>query len=237
MLSLAMGPVPRLSRLLFAVLAVPMLTGCAALGLPTIPGSSLVSSGEALDASVSPDPSAGGLGTDVASADGYALTLPAGWVATDLAGQDGGVLADLLAGTDATLGELAHGALEQSRARLSLLAVDLVSAAEGGWSPGVLVSAMRTKSDKAAARQMVESLLSSSPLGSDVSHSVEGFPAGDAHRYDAVILGSSVDLEVQVYVFRVGGTSFIVSTVAPEELFAASEPAFEAILKSLRFGV
>lgn len=236
MLCLAMAPVPRLSRLLFAVLAVPMLAGCAALGLPTIPGSSSVL-GDPLDPSVSPGPSVDGLGTDVASADGYALTLPAGWVATDLADQDGSALAGALAGTDATLGALAEGALDQSRARLSLLAVDLVSVAEGGWSPGVLVSAMRTKSDKAAARQMVEKLLSSAPLSSGVDHAVEGFPAGDAHRYDAVIVGDTVDLEVQVYVFRVGGTSFIVGTVAPEDQFAASEPAFDAILKSLRFGV
>lgn len=237
MLSLAMGPVPRLSRLLFAVLAVPMLAGCAALGLPTDPGGAALLGGDALDPSVSPGPSVDGLGTDVVSADGYALTLPAGWMSTDLAGEDGSALADALAQVDPTLGSLARGALDQSRARLSLLAVDLVSAAGGGWSPGVLVSAMRTKSDKAAARQMVESLLSSAPTTSGVSHAVEGFPAGDAHRYEAVVTGDTVDLEVQVYVFRVGGTSFIVGTVAPEDRFAASEPAFEAILKSLRFGV
>ncbi|MFN8621979.1 MAG: hypothetical protein U0869_14710 [Chloroflexota bacterium] len=233
-----MGPVPRLSRLLFAVLAVPMLTGCAALGLPTLPGGSV--DPLAADILASPDPAASPLSdtaTDIASPDGYALTLPAGWAASDLAGQDTLPLTDALAATDPALGTLARGALDQSGARLSLLAVDAVAAASGTWAPGILVSTMRTRSDKTAARHMVEDLLAQAPLATDVSHSVEGLPAGDAHRYDAVITGDTLDVEVQVYVFRVGGTSYIVGAVAPEDQFAASQPAFDAILKSLRFGL
>jgi len=90
--------------------------------------------------------------------------------------------------------------------------------------------------DRAAARTMVEDLLEQA-LASDVSHSVEGLPGGDAHRYDAIVAGDAVTLQLQIYVFRVGGDSFVVVAVAPVDLFGGAQATFDAIIKSLRFGV
>lgn len=245
-----MAPVSRLTRLLLVVLAVPVLTGCAALGLPEMPGTALTPfGGAAVEASVAPDASGQpgvptiGAGT-IASADGYSLDIPADWGASDLSGDDGLALADAIALVEPTLGALGRAALEsefalQSRTRLSLVAVDLTATAPGGPGPAVIVATMRTRGmDKAAARNAVEDLLAQSPLVVGPSHSVEGLPAGDAHRYDATIASETgMTLRFQIYVFRVGGDSFVIAAAAPEDQFDASQLTFDGIIKSLRFGV
>jgi hypothetical protein len=238
-----MAPVSRITRLLLAVLAVPVLTGCAALGLPELPGSPLVPFGAALTdtspapgASADPAASAG----SIASADGYTLSIPSGWAATDLSLEDGMALADAVAVFEPTLGSLGRAAMGlDGSPSLSMAAVDLAAASGGGYAPGVVVATLRTRGmDKGAARNMVEDLLAQAPLAADVSHTVEGLPAGDAHRYDAIVESESGTLlHFRIDVFRVGGVSFVVAAVAPDDQFAGSEPMFDAILKSLRFGV
>lgn len=240
MLSVAMGSVSRRSRLLLTVIAVPALSGCAALGLPDLPGSTLMPFGsQAADPSPAPDSSTTSSGPGyVASADGYSLSVPSGWTALDLSTEDGLALADAVASVDPTLGSLGRLGLEQSGARLSMVAVDLFAASTGEDGPGIVVATMRTRGmDKAAARTMVEELLEQAPLASEVDHTVVGLPAGDAHRYDAVIVGETVTLRLQVHVFRVGGDSFVVAAVAPEAQFDAARPAFDEVVQSLRFGV
>lgn len=245
-----MVSVSRLSRLLLAVLAVSALTGCAALGLPEMPGTVLTPfGGTTVEASLAPDASSLpgdptiGAGT-IASADGYALDIPGGWGASDLSAEDGLALADTIAFMEPTLGGLGRTALEsdfalQSRARLSLVAVDIVASATGTTGPTVVVATMRTRGmDKGAARNAVEDLLAQAPLVAGPTHSVEGLPAGDAHRYDATIATEAgTALRFQIYVFRVGGDSFVIAAVAPEDQFDASQATFDAIIKSLRFGV
>jgi hypothetical protein len=231
----------RRSGLLLAIAAIPALTGCAALGLPQLPGSSLLEpAGQTFDASPgpggSPDPAQ--VMAYVASPDGYSMSIPSGWATVDLSAQDGLALADMLAVIDPGLGALGRLGLETSGARLSLLAVDLVAAPDASVAPGIVVVTMRTRGmPKDAARSLVEDLLAGAPLGSQVVHSVQGLPAGDAHRYDAILLGDTVTLQLQAYVFRVGGDSFVVAAVAPSDRFGASQAAFDAIVKSLRFGV
>jgi len=245
-----MVPASRRSRLLLAVLAVPALTGCVALGLPEMPGTALTPFGIiVVEASVVPDASAlpGGPSTGagtIASADGYSLDIPGGWGASDLSAEDGLVFADTIALVEPILGGLGRAALEsdfalQSRARLSLVAVDVAASATGGAGPTVVVATMRTRGmDKGAARNAVEDLLAQAPLVAEPSHSVEGLPAGDAHRYDATIASETGSaLRLQIYVFRVGGDSFVIAAMAPEDLFDASQATFDSIIKSLRFGV
>jgi len=238
-----MGPVSLRSRLLLAVLAVPVLTGCAALGLPDLPGSTLLPFGTEL-VGTSPAPGetadpAGSVGS-IASADGYTLSIPSGWAATDLSLEDGVALADTVSALEPTLGALGRAALElDGSPRLSMVAVDLVAASSGGYAPGLVVATLRTRGmDKSAARNMVEDLLTQAPLAADVIHTVEGLAAGDAHRYDAIVqTDSGTELHFRVDVFRVGGVSFVVAAVAPADQFAGAEPLFDGILKSLRFGV
>ena len=235
-----MRPILRRSRLLLAILAIPALSGCAALGLPDLPGSTLLPFGsDVVDLSPAPDASSAPAAVGyVASADGYSLSIPGGWGALDLSGEDAFALADAVALVDPRLGELARTGLERSDARLSLVAADLVAAAAGGYSPGVLVTTMRTRGmEKGAARNLVEDLLAEAPLAADPIHSVEGLPAGDAHRYDAIVLGDTVDLQLRIHVFRVGGDSFVVAAVAPDDQFEGAQPVFDRIVKSLRFGV
>ena len=241
-----MVPVSRLPRLQFAVLAavaVPALSGCAALGLPQVPGVPLVPVvSESVDTSpvpgVSPDLALTGT---VASADGYSLSLPAGWTAADLSAEDGLALADLLGAVEPTLGAAARAGLEADGApRLSLAALDAEATSLGGYGPGVIIATMRTRGmEKTAARSLVESLLGQTNLAADPIHTVEELPAGDAHHYEAFVLADTpgVELQFDIYVFRVGGDSFVVAAVAPEAEFSAAQPSFDAILKSLRFGV
>jgi hypothetical protein len=92
--------------------------------------------------------------------------------------------------------------------------------------------------EKGAARDLVESLLGQTTLATEVGHRVESLPAGNAHRDEALVVADSgVTLQLQIYVLRVGGDAFVVAAVAPEDRFAAAQPAFDAIIRSLRFGV
>lgn len=242
MLSPVMTSVPRLSRLLLAVFAVPALAGCSALGLSGVPGVPLTAmTSELVDASPLPgeSPSVTAMGT-VSSIDGYSLSIPSTWIATDLSSEDGLALTDLLAAVEPALGSVARQGLESDGSpRLSLAAVDPTAESDGTYGPGVLVATMRTRGmEKTAARNLVETLLGETTLAADVAHSVDGLPAGNAHRYDAlVVTDSGVTVQLQVHVFRVGGDSFVVAAVAPEDRFAAAQPTFEAIIRSLRFGV
>lgn len=242
MLFPVMTPIPRLVRLLLAVVALPALVGCSALGLPQLPGAPLTPvTPELFDASPQPgtSPEAGVMGT-VASVDGYSLAIPAGWSATDLSGEDGLALADLLATIEPTLGAVARQGLEADGSpNLSLAAVDEVAELGGTYGPAVVVASMRTRGmEKGAARNLVESLIGQTTLATDAAHSVESLPAGNAHRYDALVVADSgTTIQLQVYVFRVGGVSFVVAAIAPEDGFAAAQPTFDAIIRSLRFGV
>lgn len=242
MLAAVMTPFPRLSRLLLAVVAVPALVGCSALGLPQLPGVPLTPvAPEVLEASPLPDasPVAAALGT-VASVDGYSLAIPAGWSVTDLSAEDGLALTDLLATIEPTLGAVARSGLEADGSpHLSLAAVDQAAELDGTYGPAVIVASMRTRGmEKGAARNLVESLLGQTTLATDVGHSVESLPAGNAHRYEALVVAESgVTIQLEIYVLRVGGDSFVVAAVAPEDRFVAAQPAFEAIIRSLRFGV
>ena len=242
MLFPVMTSLPRLSRLLLAVVAVPALVGCSALGLPQLPGGPLTpTTPGSFDASPQPgtSPDAAAMGT-VASIDGYSLAIPTGWSATDLSGEDGLALADLLATIEPTLGAVARQGLEaDGTPHLSLAAVDQAAQLEATYGPAVLVASMRTRGmEKGAARNLVDSLLGQITLATDAAHSVESLPAGNAHRYDALVVADSgATIQLQVYVFRVGGDSFVVAAVAPEDRFAAVQPTFDAIIRSLRFGV
>jgi hypothetical protein len=237
-----MTPIPRLSRLLLAVVAVPALVGCSAVGMPQLPGVPLTPvTPEVFDASPQPDVSPGtvAMGT-VASVDGYSLAIPAGWSATDLSGEDGLALTDLLALIEPALGAVARSGLEADGApHLSLAAVDQAAELEGTYGPAVIVASMRTRGmEKGAARDLVESLLGQTTLATEVGHRVESLPAGNAHRDEALVVADSgVTLQLQIYVLRVGGDAFVVAAVAPEDRFAAAQPAFDAIIRSLRFGV
>ncbi len=241
MLCPLMVPASRPVRILFAVLAVPALVGCSALGLPQAPGMPLVPLTQAATESPAPgvSPVLASQGV-VASVDGYSLEVPTGWTATDLSMEDGLALADLLATIEPTLGAIGRQGLEAAGSpHLSLAVVDGTTATAGGYGPAVVVATLRTRGmDKATARNLVESLLGQATLLADVSHTVEGLPAGNAHRYSAIVSGDSgVTLRLEVFVFRVGGDSFVVTAVAPEDRFAGVQATFDAIVRSLRFGV
>jgi hypothetical protein len=236
-----MRPIQRIPGLLLALIAVPALAGCSALGLPDL-GSTVITLDATTDPLASQDPLAPTLPAPTpgyyASADGYSLTMPVGWGAVTITAEQGPLLIDLLAGLDPTLGELARAALDGSGARITMVGADLTAAAVGEVGPSVAVATLRTRGmPKDAARAQVEALLAAAPLMSEVTHTVVTLPAGDAHRYDAVIAGATITVQLSVYVFRVGGDSFVVGVAAPQELFAGAGPAFDAIIKSLRFGV
>lgn len=236
-----MQHVPRTLGMSALPLAAAVLSGCAALGLPDLgsTGSITIASDPAevtTELGASPLPVA--TPVYVASSDGYSLTVPVGWAAADVSNVDGLAVAAAVAALDPSLGSILQVALDSTGARLSLVSANQAAVATGGPAPGVVVATMRTRGmPKDAARAAVEGLLASAPLVGEVLHSVETHPAGDAHRYDAVLAGDTVTLRLQAYVFRIGGDSFLVAAVAPEDLFASAQADFDLIVRSLRFGV
>ena len=93
-----------LPGLLMALLALPLVSGCAVLGLPP--------TGDALDAlpaagvdGSAPTPGAEASPSLFSSNDGYALTLPAGWVGVKTNSSASAEALDLLSATDPTLGD------------------------------------------------------------------------------------------------------------------------------------
>jgi hypothetical protein len=226
--------------LLVALGAIPVLTGCSAVGLQDLSVGSLVIGVDPAAAEADPAASPIPIATPMhhASSDGYSIDLPVGWGAADVSGMDPGPLLAAAAAADATLGALANDRFAASGAHLSLVGTDLAAAATGEFAPGIVVLTMRTRGlPRDHARSLVEESLAIAPVAGEPRHSVETHGAGDAHRYEATISGDRVSLHVQVWVFRAGGLSVILGTFAPVDQASAAQPALDVIVSSLRFGV
>jgi hypothetical protein len=219
-----------------ALLSLPLLAGCAELGIPApvVPDDPL--------AGASPEASLGidALPAFVASSDGYSLTLPPDWAWGSLGPEDTTLALDVLGTADSDMAELARQVLGSAGARISLVAGDPATVVDGQFPVGLAVLVMPAIGiDDEGRKDLVAGIVRSLPTsGEPVRHSVVTVPAGDAHRYDLAVEaldGSAVAL--RLLQFSVGDDVVILTFGAPAPSMASAQPTFESIVKSLRFGV
>jgi hypothetical protein len=170
--------------------------------------------------------------------DGYAMTLPAGWlgVAVDASKTD-----DFVAALRESLPGLADrvaSVLAGSKTRIS--AVAYAADAAGHVSPVLLVLAEPADGRRPhAIKTDVYERISSLPgLSSSLSpHGVTLLNA-KGERYDFTIVDPDLlELRVRSFVFRFGRTVYLVNFIASADVADGAGLDFDAIIDSLRFGV
>ncbi len=192
-------------------------------------------SGSETEADAVPDSTAGGW---YPHPDGYAMALPVGWSGLSVSPAQTDQLIDALAGSHPDLAGQIDGVLQETRSRVSMVAVDLTTQEE--VPAVVLVVSQPTDGRRARFVKMrTDDQISSLPgLRGPVFRRDERLPNAVGVRFDYVLDHADVGaLRVRTYLFRFGGQAYLVSFVAAESGFDEAEAAFDAIAASLRFGV
>jgi len=228
-----------LPGMLVALLAMPLVAGCAVLGLPP--------TGQALDAQPAagvdgnslPTPTAEASPSFFSSSDGYALTLPAGWVGVNTNGSASSDALDLLSQTDAALGDEARSIIDDTGARMSMIGADSTEVGVAAVPPGIAILVMSTSgaSDTSTQKRISAIVNGLVTLDGPVGHSVQSVAAGDAHRYDLTLHGDTLSIQARVYLFTVGDDGVVILFGSDPTLAAAADLDMDSIIKSLRFGV
>lgn len=236
-LSVLMQRVTRRSGLLAAIMVVPLIAGCAALGLPEDPASlGLTGAADIVDPDAPSQPLPSPI--QLSSNDGYSLTLPPGWVGSRTNNEATRAVFESLAAGDPLLGAEASALYQSTDADLSMVAAD---ASEVGLVPVPSVMAILViPSDRGSddTRRRLEVVLETlSTVTSEVERTVASVRAGDAQRYDLTVAGDLVTVQLRAYLFTVGGDGFIVLFGSDPAIAASAASDMEAIVKSLRFGV
>lgn|GEM_PF-2872620 len=236
-----MARITALPGLLVALLAVPLVSGCAALNLPT--------AGDALDVLPAvgvegdvPTPGADSSPTFFSSNDGYALTLPAGWIATKTNGNASRDAFGQLEQQDAALAADATTVMDATGAHLSMAGVDtadLAGLTEGTLPRGVVIMVMSTNgaSDDETQQELGGIVDALGTLNGPVTQGVASVAAGDAHTYDFVVTGDGMSIHARAYLFTVGDDGVIVLFGADPSVVLVDDSDVLSIIKSLRFGV
>jgi len=229
---------PIKSGLLAAVVVVPLLAGCSALGLPdsatTLDAAAAVP-GE-LDAASTPVPAASPL--QVSSSDGYSLTLPAGWVATRTNGEATRAVLEALTTGDALLGEEARALYGVTDADLSMVATDTTEIGSAAVPSVMAILVIPSQRGSDDTQQQLDGLLATlTTVTSEVERSVASVRAGDAQRYDFTVSGDILTVQLRLYLFTIGDDGIIVLFGSDPAIAGDASPDMDAIVKSLRFGV
>jgi hypothetical protein len=225
------------SGLVAAIMAMPLIAGCSALGLPESPVSlDLTGEAEFIDpaATTAPLPSP----VQLTSNDGYSLTLPPGWVGTRTNNEATRAVFEAILASDPLLGGEASALYASTDADLSLVAVDRN---EVGLIPVPSVMAIlviRSQRGSDDTEQRLEDILGAlSTATSEVERSVASVRAGDARRYDLTVAGDLLTVQLRAYLFTIGGDGFVVLFGSDPAVAEGAASDMEAIVKSLRFGV
>ena len=170
--------------------------------------------------------------------DGYALTLPAGWVGGSVDRSETDELVDAITDAMPGLGARMEQVLGGSKTRVSAIAAGEANAS--GVAPVLVVLAQptegkRTHTIKTEVRERISYLPNlSSPLS---AHDVV-LPTAEGVRYDYTLDDPDLgELRVFSYLFPIGQKAYLVNFVAPADLAAEAESTFYSIADSLRFGV
>jgi hypothetical protein len=238
MLGGQMSRMHAIPSLFTALLAVPLVAGCAVLGLPP--------TGDALDAQP-----AAGIDGDLATAgpeaspsffssnDGYALTLPAGWVGIKTNGNASGQVLDLLSTTDATLGDEAAALIDDTGARMSMLGAESEDVGTVPVPAGlaILLFPADGASDSETQKRIAGLVNGLALVDGPIDHAVISVAAGDAHRYDLTVQGDVLSIQLRLYLFTVGDEGVLIVCGRDASLATDTWPDVDLIIKSLRFGV
>jgi hypothetical protein len=169
---------------------------------------------------------------------GYAMSLPAGWVALDLEVSSTDELLSALEDEQPGAAQRVRQVLATTGARGSMLAVDLGS--DRDLPPIVLILAedaagIRPRQLKTLVEDQVASLpgIRAVPVRTDERRNDAGSVRFD-YTIDDPDLGA---LRVRSSLYRYGGHAYVVSFIAPEAAFDAARSDFEIIAASLRFGI
>lgn len=237
MLSVLMSRLSITSRLLVTAIVVPLLSGCGALGIPdAAPFDATTALPDPFDpaATVAPVPSP----IQVASKDGYTLTLPGGWVGTRTNGETTRSVFDTIAVSDGLLGEEASDLYGAMDADLSMVAADVADVGVAPWPSVMAILVVPSQRGSADTQRRMDDLLASLvTVTSEVTRSVVAVRAGDAQRYDLTVAGDVLAVQLRAYLFTIGDDGIVV-LFASDPAFAGDASAdMDAIVKSLRFGV
>lgn len=232
--------VPAASAVL-ALSSAVLLGGCAALGIaaPLPAGADpLAVPGTSPLPALSPAPAPAASPGYLASAGGWNLSLPAGWTAAELDMLDAAAAGELVSVLEPGLAPLVREGLTRGDARIALLAIDARVAVTGGLPPSFVLVAIPTRGlPRDTARTLVEALLAAAPALEAPRHSVVPHPAGDAHRWELRLAGTTGILDLRAELLRIAGDGWLILSVAPDALAEAARPDLDLIVRSLRFGI
>lgn len=228
-----------LPGMLMAILAVPLVAGCSVLGLPPAGAALDALPAAGVEGDGAPTPGAEPSPTFFSSNDGYALTLPAGWVGVKTKGSASADVMDALSGSDAALADEALAILEATGARMSMIGAKSTAIAPESVPPGIAILVMSTDgdSDEDTQQRLAVVIDGLSTIDGPVDHSVISVAAGDADEYLLAVRGDDVSVRLKVYLFTVGDDGVVVLFGADPAVFDDAESDMDAIIKSLRFGV
>ena len=228
-----------LPGLLVALMAMPLVAGCAVLGLPPTGDALDAQPAPGVDSNTAPTPGAEASPSFFSSNDGYALTLPVGWVAVDTNASATSDAIDLLSQTDAALGDEARSIMDDTGARMSMIGAESSEIGAAVVPPGIAILVMSTSgaSDTSTQKRISAIVNGLVTLDGPVGHSVQSVAAGDAHRYDLTLQGDTLSIQARVYLFTVGDDGVLILFGSDPSLAAGAGPDMDSIIKSLRFGV
>lgn len=238
MLFVLMPRIPVASGLLAAVVVVPLLAGCSALGIPdSAAGLDITAAAPGAldpDGTAAPAPSP----VQVSSNDGYTLTLPAGWVGTRTNAEvTRNAFAALTLGDDLLGGE-ASALYEATDADLSMVAADATEIGLTPWPCVMAILVIPSQRGSDDTEQRIDDILANlTTATSEVERTVTSVRAGDAQRYDLTVAGDVLTVQLRLYLFTVGDDGIIVLFGSDPALAGDASADMEAIVKSLRFGV
>jgi hypothetical protein len=225
------------SGLLAAVMAVPLLAGCTALGLPDDPaGFGVPPEADVLDPSATAAPSLDPV--RLSSNDGYSLTLPAGWVGGRTNNDATRAVLEAITAGDGLLGAEADILYSGTGADLSMVAADAAEVGQTQVPPVMAILVIPSQRGSDDTEQRVDDILAGlTTLTSEVERSVASVRAGDARRYDLTVAGDLLTVQLRVYLFTIGDDGIVVMFGSDPTVAVGAAADMEAIVKSLRFGV
>jgi hypothetical protein len=225
--------------MLMALLVVPLVAGCSVLGLPPADAAldALPVAGVEGDGVPTPGPEASP--TFFSSNDGYALTLPAGWVGVRTRGSATDDAFDALSGVDVVLADEARAILEATGARMSMIGARATPMEPESVPPGIaiLVMSANGETDEETQDRLAEVINGVSTVDGEIEHSVISVAAGDADEYLLTVQGDELAVRLKVYLFTVGDDGVVILLGADPSVFDGARSDMDAIIKSLRFGV
>jgi hypothetical protein len=228
-----------LPGLLTALLAIPLVAGCSVLGLSATGAGVDAQPAAGVDGGL-PAPSAGASPSFFSSNDGYALTVPVGWVVQRTNANAANRALDALSGSDATLASEASSILDDTGARMSMMGLQANDLGDPTvLPPGIAILVMPTNgASDADTQQRVGDIIGGLPtVDGTIEHHVISVAAGDAHRYDLLLQGDSLSVQLRLYLFTVGDDGVLVLFGSDPSLASQAGPDMDSIVKSLRFGV